>query len=350
MYFTLYDRNLTSIGQTYILEYWERTRRAVDFDDMSITGEQIPYTADPFFVVINDDKGHMKFSGLASTPDIDEKTKKTKIQLKDYTTLFNSDIVVNWSQFNGTTVSELLSFVFNIWKSQNGSIGFSNIVIDVSSILNILLDDDLPLGSDKESVLAYNLILDCMQWYNLWCEPTLDVSQKKLTFKFRRAANYTVDVQLKDFDIQGIKKSFGDFNQATIYDYQFNKNQTWILTTDNEVVKLPSLSTPVYPMKNRNYIAQEPSDDLSAADAINNAVYEAVMALVENRYQEEFNLDLNAYKVGEYLKDLDFSAAVRVYTDDGYYKTLPVGEIQTDSNNKHILTIGYRVQEITQEI
>ena len=348
MYFTLYDRNFSSIGKTYILEDWKRTRRAIDFDEASITGEQIPYSAEPFFVVVNNNKGHAIFSGLASTPDIDEDKKKTSIVLKDYTTLFNSDIVVNWSNFSGTTVSDLLLFIFNLWKTQNGSVGFTNLSIDVSSIQNIPIT--IPLGSDKESVLTYTLIHDCMLWYNLWCDPILNVASKSLTFKFRPAASYTIDIRLKDFGLQGFKKSFGDFNQVTIYDYTYTKQQTWVLTADNSVVSLPTLKDLVYPMKNRNFVAEEPGDNLTETDAINNAVYEAVMALAENRYQEELVLDLNSHNTVEQLKEADFSTSVRVYTEDGLYKTLPVGEIYTDSKENRTLTIGYRVQELTQEL
>ena len=54
MYFVLYDKDLKSIGETKILERWNRVQRATDFDDISITGEQILYSANPFLVVIND--------------------------------------------------------------------------------------------------------------------------------------------------------------------------------------------------------------------------------------------------------------------------------------------------------
>ena len=77
MYFVLYDRHVKSIGETYILESWNRIQRATDFDEMKIVGEEIPQEANPFFVVVNDRQGKQLFSGLASTPSIDDKTKKT---------------------------------------------------------------------------------------------------------------------------------------------------------------------------------------------------------------------------------------------------------------------------------
>ena len=83
MYFVLYDRHLNSIGETYILEDWSRIQRAVDFDETRISGEQIPYSADPFCVVINDRQGKQVFSGLASTPSTDEKNFKFKRKEKE---------------------------------------------------------------------------------------------------------------------------------------------------------------------------------------------------------------------------------------------------------------------------
>lgn len=345
MYYVLYDRFLNSIGDTYIMESWERTQRAYDFDDLKVTGEMIPASADPFFVVCNDKRGNQLFSGLASTPIIDEKVKKTTIVMKDYMTLFNSDIVVNWSTFSGSTLADLFRFILNLWKTQNGSIGFDNVTWDVSDIESISLDSDIPLGSDKESILTYDILSEHMYYYGVWCNPVLDIYGKNLTYVFKRVGSKTIDIRLKDFGIEQVEKSFGEFNKATVYNASFVKQQSWLLTLDNSVVKEPTLKEPVYPIKNRNFIAKD-----DTVQEINNAVYEAVMGLAENRYQENFDLDIQKHKSGINLQGIDFSTSVRVYTNNGYYKTLPVGEIAEDNNSKYIIKIGYRTQELTQEL
>ena len=266
-------------------------------------------------------------------------------------TLLNSDIVVRWSDFKGSTLSEYIDFVFSIWKVQNGSLGFDNIVWDVSRVQGSL-DTGIPLGTDTESVLAYTLIHDCMSYYGVWCESTLDVFEKKLTFTFRNTETGYQDIRLKDFGIEQVEKSFGEFNRVTIYNHLYEKKQSWVLTEDNSVVKEPLNleEVPVYPTKNRNYIAEEPDDELTEIDAVNNAVYDAVMDLSDNRYQENIDLDVAGHSVGVLLENANFSLAVRVYTDTGYYKTLPIGEIVTDSKGKHIVKVGYRIQELTQEL
>lgn len=349
MYFVLYDRFLTSIGQTYIVESWSRIQRAVDFDELRITGEQIPYSADPFFVVVNDKQGKMMFSGLASTPQVDERLKKTTLSLKDYTTLLNSEIIIDWSQFVGATLAEYIDFVLTTWKTQI-SVGFDNIVWDVSELTGIFLDESIPLGEEKENVLAYTLVNDAMQYYNLHCVPELDVYEKTLSFGFKCSGVTSISVRLRDFGIDYIEKSFGEYNRATVYDSLYTRHQEWALTVDNRVVRLPSDAPLVYPAKNRNFIADEPNEDESAESKIYNAIYDAVMSLAGNRYQE--NLDLNAQQYRSILdmSSLDFSYKVAVYTDDGYYKDLPVGEIETDSKGKHIVRLGYRIQELTQEL
>lgn len=345
MYYVLYDRFLNSIGETYVLESWERTQRAYDFDDMKIVGENVIASADPFFVVCNDKRGRLLFSGLASTPVIDETAQKTTITMKDYMTLLNSDIVVDWSEFNGTKLSELFDFILSLWTTQNGDIGFSGIQWDVTGIADITLDTDIPLGEDTESVLAYDLISEHMYYYEVFCSAELDVNSHTLTYVFQKVGLRVVDVRLRDFGIERIEKSFGEYNKATVYNASFVKQQSWILTVDNLVQKEPATGEPVYPVKNRNFIA---SDDTS--EGVNNAVYDAVMGLAENRYQENLDLDIQQHKTGAILSDIDFSTAVKIYTDEGYYKTLPVGEIETDSNDKHIIKIGYRAQELTQSL
>ena len=352
MYFVMYDRFLNSLGETYILESWSRIQRAADFDELKITGEQVPYSVEPFFVVANDRQGKMQFSGLASTPVIDDKQKKTTISLKDYMTLFNTDVLVDWSQLDteNLTLAGYLEFLFNVWLDQT-SVGFDNIFCDVREVSEILWDtENIPLGTDTESVLLYTLIKDAMNFYELYCLPVLDVYHKSLTFRFYPCGKHIREVRLRDFGIEAVEKSFGEYNRATVYSSTWEKQSEWALTENNSIVKLPSQTSLVYPAKNRNFIADEPSEDLTFEQSIWNATYDAVMSLADNRYQENIDLDLQRYKTVVDLTDMDFSYRASVYAEKGWYRTLPVGEIETDSKGKHIIRLGHRVQELTQEI
>ena len=349
MYFVLYDRFLKSIGETYILESWSRTQRAVDLDSLKIEGAQIPFSADPFLVVVNDRQGKQMFSGLASTPSINDKTKKTSIILKDYCTLWNSEIVINWALFTGSTVGEYLNFILSAWKSQT-DLGFSGSVVwSVSDLGFEPLTNSLD-PSGTQSINVYSYISGLINYYDLYVSPILDLDKKTLTFTFHKSSINYVSVRLSDFGVNVIEKSFGEYNRAAVYDYQFQKQQEWALTLDNSVVKLPTNKNLIYPAKYKNFIAEEPSEDLSDSGAINNAVYDAVMGLSNNRYQENIDLDAQQYKSLLDLTYIDFSYRVAVYTDEGYYKDLPVGEIVTDSKGKHIVRLGHRIQELTQEI
>ena len=348
MYFVLYDRFLKSIGETYILENWSRTQRAVDLDSLKIEGAQIPFSADPFLVVVNDRQGKLMFSGLASTPVINDKTKKTSITLKDYCTLMNTEIMYNEKSYTGTLLGNYIHSILSDWILLT-DIGFENILIDISDLGGINLTHTRDTES-KHSINVYEHIAALVNYYNLYIDCILDLPAKELTYKFRKGGVNTVSVRLRDFGVDVIEKSFGEYNRATIYNYQKQKQQEWALTLDNNVVKLPSNKELVYPAKNRNFIAEEPSEDLTEASAINAAVYDAVMGLAENRYQENIDLNAQQYKTLLDLTDIDFSYRISVYTNEGYYKDLPVGEIVTDSKGKHIVRLGHRIQELTQEI
>lgn len=348
MYFVLYDRHLNSIGETYILESWSRTERATDFDELNIVGEQIPYSANPFLVVVNDKQGKQMFSGLASSPIINDKDKKTTITLKDYLTLFNSDIVINWSNFTGTYLNEYVDFILSTWLDQV-DVGLSNIAWDLKDISNIELNPEMQ-KEGTESISVYSLISDAIYFYNLYNKNDIDLVTKTLTFNFLRSSVNPISIKLKDFGINVIEKSFGDYNRVTIYTSDYAKHEQWALTENNNIVKLPSDEARVYPAKNKNFIAQSPSGELTEIGAINNAVYEAVTGLAGNRFQENIDLDAQRYKSIFDLTGVDFSYRVGVYTKEGYYKEIPVGEIETNSNGKHIIRLGYRVQELTQEL
>ena len=339
MYFVLYDRFLKSIGETYILESWSRTQRAVDLDSLQIVGAQIPFSADPFLVVVNDRQGRLMFSGLASTPVINDKTKKTSITLKDYRTLWNSDIVLNQSLFIGSTLGAYIDFVLNKWIEQT-ELGFNTVkwVIDEIADMGMTHTQDT-IG--VQNINVYDHISGLVNYYNLYMECVLNLNAKTLTYIFHKGGVNSVNV---------IEKSFGEYNRATIYNYRYQKNQQWALTLDNNVVKLPSDKELVYPAKNKNFIAEQPSEDVTEAAAINAAVYDAVMGLAHNRFQENIDLDAQKYKSLIDLTNTDFSYRIAVYTNEGYYKELPVGEIVTDSKGKHIIRLGHRIQELTQEI
>ena len=344
MHFVLYDRFLNALGNSYILESWSRTQRAVDFDSIRITGEQIPVAANPFLVVINDKQGRQLFSGLASTPMLDEKAKKTSIVLKDYMTLFNTEIIVNWGSFTGATVKSYIDGILSRWKGQSDT-GLSTIKWDTSALSDIPLDPEIALGGAIESVKVKDLIFDALNYYNLYCVPELNVSTKTLTYRFGKASVNSHSIRLSDFGVNSVDKSFGECNRAFVYDYYFNLKSTWALAEDNSVVKLPSDKSLVYPGKSRNFIASEDS-----TDAVNDALYEAVMELASNRYQENIDINVVPYKSILDLTSVDFSYKIAVYTEQGYYKELPVGEIETDSSGKHIIRLGYRIQELTQEM
>ena len=359
MYFVLYDRFLKSIGETYILESWSHIKRAIDFDDIKITGEQIPYSSNPFLVVVNDRQGKMAFSGLASTPLMDDRSKKTSISLKDYATLFNTEVLVDWSSFTGTTVDRYIKFVFDLWLDQT-DVGFPSIQCDISGITGIHLDSEIQLGKEKESVSVHDLIFDAINYYNLYYTTKLDIKSKTLTFSFFRSSIRNASVRLSDFDVNSIEKSFGEYNRATVYEYNHTKHSQWALAEDNTVVKLPSSKALVYPAKNRNFLSSytEPDgtvenpqeEEQKKNNALYSSIYDAVMGLAENRYQENIDLNVQKYKSIVDLSAVDFSYNIAVYLEDGFYKNLPVGEIETDSKGKHIVRLGYRIQELTQEL
>lgn len=346
MYFVLYDRNLKSIGETYLLESWSRVQRAVDFDDMKIVGEQIPYYTEPFFVVIKDKQGKPMFSGLASTPVIDEKKKKTTISMKDYATLFNSEIIVDWSAFSGKTVAEYLNMVLQCWKDQSPC-GFENVSWDTTQIEEILLDSDIPLGTEKENVSVKELVFDVLNLYLIHYKAEIDLHKKELKFSFYKI-NQMVSIRLSDFDVNAVEKSFGEYNRAKVYSADFSLVSEWTLTEDNEVRKISKDNediTPVYPAKWKNFVAKD-----IGSNAIYDATYDAVMGLAGNRYQEDIELNVAQHKSILDLSNIGFDVEVEAYDSKGLYRKLPVGEIETNSNGLHLIRLGHRIQELTQEI
>lgn len=423
MYFVLYDKNFKSIGKTYILESWSRVQRAMDLDDIRITGEEIPYSANPFFVAINNQQGKLQFYGLASVPSIEEDQKKTSLSLKDFRTLWKSELLLDWSQWKERTLSSYLDFIFSQWIKQVDT-GVPNILWDLSRLEGIDWDEEnLPIQSTTSSSMMYDLVYNCLKYYNIHCDTVLDISSKSIKYVFKRSGLYKESLRTSDFGVYSIEKSFGEYNRASVYDSSFRKLQSLSLTSDNLIVRtdvtqiqariggelssgddtvlmelldteqlsvgdvikwrgetadvvewdgsqytircqsgsvfhnnrrkdirgsyykgiLTAYEDLVYPAKNRIFVAKD-------AESTSEAIYDAVMGLSDNRYQENIDLNANEHKSILDLTKVDFSYRIAVYTEDGFYKDLPVGEIETDSNGKHIVRLGLRIQELTQEI
>lgn len=360
MYFVLYDKNFNSIGETYNLESWSRIERSHDFDEMKIVGEKIPSYSEPFLVVVKDHKGKLKFSGLASTPSTDDKLNKTSIMLKDYTTLWNTEILIDWGQLMESesddfilTLEEYLDFILACWLRQT-DIGLKKVEWDTSKLYDIEWDEENLNVNDKtgiESLFLYDHISKVLSYYNIYCIPELDLYDETLTFIFYPIdTSSSISIRLQDFGVPEIEKSFGEFNRVTIYNHVYEQIQTWGITENNQVVKLPTEKNLIYPAKNKNFIAEEPSEELSENQSLWNAVYEAVMELSLNRYQINIDLDFQQYSSIIEASTLNFSRLVSVYTEEGLYRELPVGEVETNSSGKHIVRLGYRIQELTQEI
>ena len=258
-------------------------------------------------------------------------------------TLFNTEVILDWGIFDGTSLSQYIDFILWNWKTQTG---VGDIFIwDSTDLTELALDEDIPLGSSKESVLVSSLIFDALKYYDIFCETKVDLYKRSVTFLFKRSKRNTVSLRLSDFGVQDIEKSFGEYNRACILRPDFTKFSEWALTDDNQVVLLPSQKITLYPPKKRNFVAKD-----EKVDSINDATYDAVMGLANNRYQENIDIDAQQYKSIIDLTSLDFSWMVTAYFEDGQVRELPVGEIETNSKGKHIIRLGHRIQELTQEL
>lgn len=347
MYYVLYNRQFKSIGESLVLENWSRVQRSYDYDEMSIRGEMIPYAEDPFFVVVNDRQGRQIFSGLSSVPTTSEKEQKTNMSLKDYKTLWNTEIVVPWASFiSFTYVGEYIEKILSLWLAQT-DVGFSGIAWDTTEIAGISLSEGMLTEEDAtpsvESV--YDLINGACLLTDIWCDPYLDIKHKQLVFKFRKPPINSVSVRLADLGVSELEKSFGDVNRASVYTSDFSLLETWALTENNAVARLPAIAPLVYPAKHKAFVASDATDQ-----ALQDAIYNAITALAESRYQERVTIDVNAHSSVVDLSLVDLSYSVQVYTDKGFYRTLPVGEVQTSSSGEKVIVLGKQYQELTQEI
>lgn len=325
-------------------------RRTFDFNTFSATGQSTDNCDSGIVYIVNDDNGAPLYSGFAK--NITKDGSHITFKGDDFRKLFDTEILLDFSQ------NEVQDF------------SLSGIFRKVSNLVTIPLDNDpevniipieviIPEDATDTKVIAdytgqyfiknaYSFLKVYLSYFNYFMDAHYDFVQDKIFIEFKKSSG-ELSIKLKDFinertttDIS-VNKTIATISYKTEDDEgnpvprpQILPMKFYYLTRDNNIAEgFVDTSNRIYPVRAKifenEYLAQ--------------AQYDAISELVDNRYVENILItNDNIYNPID-LADVELYTKINIYTEVGFYKTLPVSEKEisfTSTKKTTIIKLGFK--------
>ena len=333
---SFYDKNFKGLQNNASLviakDSYSLIKRPVEMNTITCVCE--PFTEDiqPTFLVIQDNKGGYVYGCLAGIPELNE-NNQTEVNGTDLKSMLSSDVILEPTANNYTTVNDYITYVFNQWKEQVNQNSFNVELIFNENVGTITLTDLKPALEEKDVYNAYDELSQYLKYYNLYIDSSIDLINKKVIFTIGKTMFRNLNIKLWEYGIRNYGKWVADINEAQGY---YNNNGVWtagykwILTSSNNITTNESLRD-IYPIKRSVVVSTE---------SLEQANEESLTELLDSLYNE--NIELNADDILQANATFETKFAIYLKQGAGKYKDLPCGELQYDASGLIKVQIGYR--------
>ena len=333
---SFYDKNFKGLQNNASLviakDSYSLIKRPVEMNSLSCVCE--PFTEDiqPTFLIIQDNKGSYVYGCLAGIPLLNE-DNQTEINGTDLKSMLSSDVILDTTANDYTTVNDYITYLFNQWKEQVNQNSFNVELVFNENVDTMDLTDLTPAIEEKDVYNAYDELAQYLKYYDLYIEGSIDLINKKVIFTIGRTMFRPLNIRLWEYGIRNYGKWVADTNEAQGY---YNNNGTWkagykwILTSTNDITTNESLRD-IYPIKRTLVVSTE-----SLAEANE----ESLTKLLDSLYNE--NIELNADDILQANANFETKFGIYLKQGGGKYKDLPCGELHYDATGLIKVQIGYR--------
>lgn len=333
---SFYDKNFKGLQNNASLvvakDSYSLVKRPVEMNTISCVCE--PFTEDiqPTFLVIQDNKGGYVYGCLAGIPELN-KDNQTEVNGTDLKSMLSSDVILEPTANNYTTVNDYITYVFNRWKEQVNQNSFNVELLFNENVGTINLTDLTPAIEEQDVYNAYDELAQYLKYYNLYIDSSIDLIDKKVVFTIGRTMFRNLNIKLWEYGIRNYGKWVADINEAQGY---YNNNgvwtagHKWILTSSNNITTNESLRD-IYPIKRSVVVSTE---------SLEQANEESLTELLDSLYNE--NIELNADDILQANANFETKFSIYLKQGQGKYKELPCGELQYDATGLVKVQIGYR--------
>lgn len=361
MYIAIYDKKIRNGKRVHITNLsnvsFTLNLRAFDANSLNAEGKTSDDCNDGVIYVICDSQGKNMYSGLIK--NVRKDGVKVSFKGDDFRKIFDTEILLDFSQ--NTNQDFTLSGIFK---------KVSDLVVhpeDNDPEVNLIpIEVKIPEDNTDTTFIgdytgqyfiknAYSFLKVYMSYYNYFLDSYYDEVNDKIIFEFKKT-DAEINVKLKDF-----------INEQTTTDISINKVIVTIKTKteddEGNPVPRPQVATKYYYLSQDNNIYDGLPDEDNRIYPVRTKIFEseylaqaqldALMELTSNRYVE--NILITSDKVYNPIEidNLEFFTKVNVYTEIGFYKTLPVSEKEitfTAKAKTTIIKLGFKRTLLTEII
>jgi hypothetical protein len=323
MYYVLYDKGFNPLGKrkTYPCNTWSLTRKANEFDELTIEGLAIENDDNAEYVGLHEDyTGELRNIAFAGVPVTNK--GKTKINAVDIRQLLNNDCIIDLLTVNTVTglYSDLLTCLFNTSKFGYTNIGITLENPDLTELSGLAFKSEV-IERSKAPGNVWNTLQVVNAVYDCYISTEVDFFNKSLKFKVNRI-NKSISINLSDFDTSKTTRDATKTNRAVCYQTGAYTNKvTYYLLSDDTVTTVADTNKMLFP----------PVIEIFEDDDIEKAKADGIKKLYENRYKASVEIPYT-----DLIKGIDLNYMVDIYD----YKKLPVMQIKEDNKNKKTIKLG----------
>lgn len=337
MFISMYDEQLNHLANVDYVTY-ELTQRVYDPDTFIAEGASSDNFSDAKVAVLKTAEGNYVYSCFVDNIATD-KVLHT-IKGLDFKTIFDTDILIDYTQgdFDGR-LSKIFEKAVKLVTLDPDSV-INKIPVDVT-IPTDNTDTTLVFGTDEfyRVINAYKYLQGYLKYYEYNIETRFDEQNGRIKLEFVKTES-EVDINLADFEAAlqtnsdvinkviatiAYKPEVADGDpipprpeMATVFYYRDKQNN--IFQSD----KFGAIANRIYPVRCKIFESEYLAD----------AQFEAVYEIASSRYVDNVILDHNKIIDPINLADLPIYTKLNLYNKGQFYKTLPITEKITKSDDK----------------
>ena len=376
MFACLYDKNLKALGtwSTYATTKWSLTRKAYEFDELSVTTRAMENSLSAMYIGLHNDDGSLKYLAFSGKPTT--KDGMTTYKGTDLRQIFKQQMRINltgvgtsniFDPSSGsllkTKLMQFYEYLLGLPLTLNFN-GFSLTAPEPEDPYQIrFIIDTSDLAEHPNNTLAYDYgwneswivrsdgidnVWDVLQGFNMlydcYIEFIINLTARTVTCKVKRIYNL-ISFKLSDFNESKIINDTSVTNRVIVRvkanddDEVGLYNNTFYLLTDDTVVAEASA--------NNSNVIYPPRVETVFEDVAAEGIAIAVQKLMDNRFQGKVEINTDC-AMGYLLQQIDLNTFADVYgynaADNSTKRRLPVMYISEDQTGKKKVAFG-RLQQ-----
>lgn len=362
MFAVLYDKSLTALYQnvtTYPTTKWSISRKAYEFDEMSITTREVANSSRAMYIGLHDDDGSLKYLAFCGKPSTKENVStykgtdlrqifKQKLAM-DLTNVGTSDgyVTIAGESVYMTRLQQVYYYLMKTLCLDMAYTGFDSFgltaIVDVSDIgehaptwNESYVDRSPAIGNVWDVIQAFNMMYDC------YVETEVSIVSKTITFKVKRIYE-EISFKLSDFNEQKVINDTSVTNRVICNVKRNNVEDDQVGSTYKTLYLYSDDTVGEYSSENADKLIYPPRVETILEEDNSRSLAKGYEKLMNNRFQGKVEINTDC-SMGYVLRRIGLNTFGKIYgynsADNTTYRRLPVMSITEDDSGKIRVSFG----------